>query len=30
MTWRTMGRMKFDDYVVYFNPAITKPGPWWC
>lgn len=25
-TWRTMGRMKFDDFVVYFNPAITKPG----
>lgn len=25
-TWRTMGRMKFDDFVTYFNPAITKPG----
>lgn len=25
-TWKTMGRMKFDDFVVYFNPAITKPG----
>lgn len=25
-TWKTMGRMKFDDFVTYFNPAITKPG----
>uniref|UniRef100_A0AAU8MIC8 Major capsid protein n=1 Tax=Geladintestivirus 2 TaxID=3233134 RepID=A0AAU8MIC8_9CAUD len=25
-TWKTMGRMKFNDYVVYFNTAIEKPG----
>lgn len=25
-TWSTMGRMKFTDFVTYFNPANTKPG----
>lgn len=25
-TWKTMGRMKFDDYVVYFNSSNTTPG----
>lgn len=25
-TWKTMGRMKFTDFVTYFNPANTKPG----
>lgn len=25
-TWKTMGRMKFIDYVTYFNTANTKPG----
>ena len=25
-TWKTMGRMKFTDFVTYFNPAVTKPG----
>lgn len=25
-TWRTMGKMKFTDYVTYFNLANTKPG----
>jgi hypothetical protein len=25
-TWDTMGRMKFTDFVTYFNTAITKPG----
>lgn len=25
-TWKTMGRMKFDDYVVYFNTSNTTPG----
>ena len=25
-TWPTMGRMKFTDFVTYFNTAITKPG----
>ena len=25
-TWKTMGRMKFNDYVVYFNAANTTPG----
>lgn len=25
-TWKTMGRMKFTDYVTYFNPANTTPG----
>ena len=25
-TWKTMGRMKFTDYVTYFNSANTKPG----
>ena len=25
-TWKTMGRMKFTDYVTYFNAANTKPG----
>lgn len=24
--WKTMGRMKFDDYVTYFNTADTTPG----
>ena len=25
-TWSTMGRMKFTDFVTYFNTANTKPG----
>lgn len=25
-TWSTMGRMKFTDFVTYFNSANTKPG----
>lgn len=25
-TWRTMGRLKFNDFVTYFNTAVTKPG----
>lgn len=25
-TWHTMGRMKFTDFVTYFNTANTKPG----
>ena len=25
-TWKTMGRMKFPDFVTYFNTAVTKPG----
>lgn len=25
-TWKTMGRMKFDDYVTYFNMANITPG----
>ena len=25
-TWKTMGRLKFDDFVTYFNAANTKPG----
>ena len=25
-TWPTMGRMKFTDFVTYFNTANTKPG----
>lgn len=25
-TWNTMGRMKFTDFVTYFNAANTKPG----
>ena len=25
-TWSTMGRMKFTDFVTYFNHANTKPG----
>ena len=25
-TWKTMGRMKFTDFVTYFNTANTKPG----
>ena len=25
-TWKTMGRMKFNDYVLWFNAANTKPG----
>jgi hypothetical protein len=25
-TWSTMGRMKFTDFVTYFNPANNKPG----
>lgn len=25
-TWSTMGRMKFTDFVTYFNAANTKPG----
>lgn len=25
-TWKTMGRMKFNDYVIYFNTANTTPG----
>lgn len=24
--WNTMGRLKFDDFVTYCNPAIAKPG----
>ena len=25
-TWKTMGRMKFTDFVTYFNTANSKPG----
>lgn len=25
-TWKTMGRMKFTDFVTYFNTGNTKPG----
>lgn len=25
-TWKTMGRMKFNDYVVWFNTSNTTPG----
>ena len=25
-TWKTMGRLKFDDYVVWFDTANTTPG----
>ena len=25
-TWETMGRMKFNDYVLHFNTANTTPG----
>ena len=25
-TWKTMGRLKFTDFVTYFNPAVAKPG----
>lgn len=25
-TWKTMGRMKFDDMITYFNESNTKPG----
>lgn len=25
-TWNTMGRMKFTDFITYFNTANTKPG----
>lgn len=25
-TWKTMGRMKFNDYVLWFDSANTKPG----
>ena len=25
-TWKTMGRMKFNDYVLWFNSANTTPG----
>lgn len=25
-TWKTMGRMKFTDFVTYFNTAVSKPG----
>lgn len=25
-TWNTMGRMKFTDFVTYFNSANTQPG----
>lgn len=25
-TWKTMGRMKFNDYVLWFNAANTTPG----
>lgn len=25
-TWKTMGRMKFNDYVLWFNEANTTPG----
>ena len=25
-TWKTMGRMKFNDFILYFNTANTTPG----
>lgn len=25
-TWNTMGRMKFTDFITYFNESNTKPG----
>ena len=25
-TWKTMGRMKFTDFVTYFNTTVSKPG----
>lgn len=25
-TWKTMGRMKFNDYVIWFNTSNTTPG----
>ena len=25
-TWKTMGRLRYNDYVVYFNTANTTPG----
>lgn len=25
-TWKTMGRMKFNDFVLYFNTSNTTPG----
>ena len=25
-TWKTMGRTKFNDYVLWFNSANTTPG----
>ena len=25
-TWKTMGRMKFNDFVLYFNTANATPG----
>ena len=25
-TWKTMGRMKFTDFVTYFNKAVSTPG----
>lgn len=25
-TWKTMGRMKFNDYVLFFNESNTTPG----
>lgn len=25
-TWKTMGRLKFNDYVIWFNTANTTPG----
>lgn len=25
-TWKTMGRMKFNDYVLYFNTSNSTPG----
>ena len=25
-TWKTMGRLKFDDFVTYFNTPNNKPG----
>ena len=25
-TWKTMGRMKFNDYVIYFNTSNATPG----
>lgn len=25
-TWKTMGRLKFDDFVTYFNTSNLKPG----